>query len=251
MSLGWYAYGVISSEELTEPPMVEGIDPSHPVLLSGSGNIRAVVSEVEISNFEGPALQENINKEGWLEAQVRAHERVLDTLVPLTTVVPMRFGSIFSSEGSLQQMLEESADALTECLDRVRGRVEWGVKVYKNADERIEVPSGPASGRDYLLRRSAEMRAAQEAIEAAGSAAQEIYEELSKSSDGAVLVTSSRERDASIVLNAAYLISESRRDEFMERAHRVQEAHAGFVLEVTGPWPAYNFTKVDVAGVGS
>jgi hypothetical protein len=251
MSLGLYAYGVIEGAGLPELPQVEGIDPSHPVTVIGSGRVSAVASKVDVSNFEGEALQANVNKEGWLEAQVRAHERVLDTLVPLMAVVPMRFGSIFSSKGALQQMLEENVDALTECLDRVRGKVEWGVKLYRNADERVEVPSAPASGRDYLQRRSAEMRAAEEAIAAAGSVAQEVYEELAKSSDGAVMVASRRERDASMVLNAAYLVPDSRRDEFMKRADRAQEDHPGFVLEITGPWPAYNFTKVDVAGVGS
>jgi hypothetical protein len=41
----------------------------------------------------------------------------------------------------------------------------------------------------------------------------------------------------------AFLVSRERFDEFHAAAERIAEAHAplGFRLELTGPWPAYNF----------
>lgn len=203
-----------------------------------------------MSDFEGDALEANVARPGWLERHVRAHQTVLEALLSLTTVVPMRFGSIFSTRTFLRQMLEDNADALKECLEGVRGKLEWGLKLYRMAEEKTEAP--PAhSGRDYLLRRSAQIREAEDAEAAAASIAQDVYERLAKCSDGAVFLKNRRDGDALLLLNAAYLVSDDRREEFKSRARTLQHAHPGLVLEITGPWPAYNFTKLDVAGVRS
>ena len=48
-----------------------------------------------------------------------------------------------------------------------------------------------------------------------------------------------------MVLNAAYLISNEKIEEFNKEAERLKQEiqSEGFSLEYSGPWPAYNFTK--------
>jgi len=48
-----------------------------------------------------------------------------------------------------------------------------------------------------------------------------------------------------MVLNAAYLISDEKVDEFNKEAERMKQEiqEKGFCFEYSGPWPAYNFTK--------
>jgi hypothetical protein len=45
----------------------------------------------------------------------------------------------------------------------------------------------------------------------------------------------------------AFLVAGERLDDFREEAERLARAHAdaGFRLEMTGPWPAYNFSTGD------
>jgi hypothetical protein len=48
-----------------------------------------------------------------------------------------------------------------------------------------------------------------------------------------------------MILNAAYLISRDKVEDFKKEAHRLnQEIQAiGLCLEYNGPWPAYNFVN--------
>src|SRR5437764_236371 len=52
-----------------------------------------------------------------------------------------------------------------------------------------------------------------------------------------------------VALNAAYLVPVARRDELMACLAELQRTSGdAYVIEVSGPWPPYSFTAVDVAG---
>ena len=52
-----------------------------------------------------------------------------------------------------------------------------------------------------------------------------------------------------MVLHAGYLLAEERREPFHELAGRLAEHYRpeGLLVEVTGPWPPYNFVDRDVS----
>ena len=52
-------------------------------------------------------------------------------------------------------------------------------------------------------------------------------------------------RDEDMVLNASYLLAESRVDEFQALVESLSHRHRedGIELECTGPWPAYHFVE--------
>src|SRR5206468_3172509 len=114
-------------------------------------------------DYEGARLEANLNDRDWLERAVRHHEKVIEDLLHRTAVVPMRFGSIFSTDAGLRAMLEDNAAAFADLLDSVRGRCEWGIRVVADRDvlTRQLAPSAKAatSGGDYLRRRRAELQA--------------------------------------------------------------------------------------------
>ena len=58
-----------------------------------------------------------------------AHHAVVKRLMEQTTVLPVAFGTIADSPKALLGILKENSDAFVEQLDRVRGKVEMGLRV--------------------------------------------------------------------------------------------------------------------------
>ena len=247
MTPGVYVYGVVETGSLTGID-VEGVEGGPPALFC-VGDLTAIVCGVDVAEFEGEALERNVSSPEWLEQKVRAHEAVLEDALAKTSVVPMRFGSIFSSPDGVQRLLTDQAAEFHAALARVRGRKEWGVKLHCDANRVVEsVAGGPetSSGRGYLERRKAQLDAGARAAEIAAEVAAETHRSLVELADEAVTSTL---RDG-VVLNGAYLVRDEARTDFMRRIEELQRDHDGaFVFEVTGPWPPYNFTDADVGGM--
>jgi hypothetical protein len=220
--------------------------------LFGVGDLTAIVGGVDVAEFEGEALERNVASPEWLEQKVRAHESVLEAVLARAAVVPMRFGSIFSSPAGLQRMLTEHAAEFRAALARVQGRTEWGVKLHCDGARVVEsltgAPADPSSGRGYLEQKKTQLDAQARAAEAAAEVAAHAHESLAALADEAVTGAPR----AGEVLNGAYLVRDEERTAFMRRVEELQRDHAdAFVFEVTGPWPPYNFTNADVGGPAS
>ena len=112
--------------------------------------------------------------------------------------------------------------------------------------ERVQTPDAQP-GRAYLERRQVERDVAAEATALLTEAARNAHARLlERSVAGTVSRPHSREltgRDDEMFLNAAYLVPRDRQAGFIRCAEAQQEAVAeeGLVIEVTGPWPPYNF----------
>ena len=55
-----------------------------------------------------------------------------------------------------------------------------------------------------------------------------------------------------MILNGVYLVDREREDELRAALEELRSGHGdrGLVLELTGPWPAYNFVRPASAVVG-
>jgi hypothetical protein len=241
---GLYTFAVLDGGSVDDAELA-------PRRLVAVGPIAAVVENVAVEEFEGENLERNLADRDWLERMVRHHEAVIESLLGGRAVVPMRFGSIFSTEAGLRSMLEENATAFIGMLDRVRGRTEWGVRV--NADREAMVrglapaPTAAGSGGDYLRRRKAEMKADEEVGAEAARIAREVHEALvERAEDGVVLQP--RVPDPQTLITSAYLVPFSDQDAFLASAKELDAKYEGISLDVTGPWPPYSFISADVGG---
>jgi hypothetical protein len=167
------------------------------------------------------------------------HERVVDRLMAEHTVLPMRFGTRLEDVEQLRQVLRERRAAFTTALDRVRGRVELGVRalaaapaVTASGDPVPALPPGPPlTGRDYLLGKLRNGRQAEDA-------AQALHEPLV-----ALSVEARRQapRSPQELLRASYLVDRAVVARFRATVERLQRAHPEAGILCTGPWPAYSF----------
>ena len=85
----------------------------------------------------------------------------------MTTIVPLRFGAIYRSREHVGRMLDERGDEFAATLERVRGHVELGVKVWVDRQAGTDPrgrsePAAGGVGAAYLQRRRQEQERSRE-----------------------------------------------------------------------------------------
>jgi Gas vesicle synthesis protein GvpL/GvpF len=234
----WCAYASVGPVEAQLRRVVaDGLE------LVGDDEVAVVVGEVPEADFAAEVLAERLNDRTWLERAVSDHDAVMRRLLAVATVVPLRFGSLHNDLASVDEFLSEHRAEFLDTLERVRGRVELGVKVWV-APPAAEAGEQPVTGRGYLERqrkaRDDEARSRANIDERLRL----IHTRLLEVSVAGVLnrpqpreLTGERREMA---MNAAYLVPAAD-DAFVAEVERLRGAHPDVVLEVTGPWAPYNF----------
>jgi hypothetical protein len=243
-----YLYAVTDADA-PEPEVATGVDGAA-VRRIVSGRLAAVVASVDAVRFGEEALRRSLEDLQWLEATARAHHAVVDAAAQAGPVAPVRLATVYLDDERVRGLLDERAAAFVATLDRIRGRVEWGVKGYaapSDAPVEPEPTDGGGPGRSYLARRLAERNRAARGQEEALAAAEAVHRELA-----AVTLAGRRYppqdprltgREEEMVLNAAYLVDAGRAPDL----HRAVEERsgAGVRLELTGPWAPYSFATLE------
>jgi hypothetical protein len=220
------------------------------------GGLTVLVSRVAESEFAAEPLRQNLNNLDWLERVARSHEAVLDSVLGTATMVPLRLCTLFEDEESARRMLERERPALEHALGELEGRQEWGAKLLVDPAalrERVQAPGAGAteatggSGAAYLRQRRAERETRDEARALARGLAEDVHDRLAAVAVDAV-TRPPQNRDLSghqgeMLLNAAYLVETTRVDELRDAAAELEARHAplGARVQLTGPWPPYNF----------
>ncbi|MEV7194766.1 GvpL/GvpF family gas vesicle protein [Streptomyces sp. NPDC093510] len=226
----------------------------------------ALVGPVPERDFSEKALRAHLEDLDWLSDTARAHQRVIDALTSVTCPLPLRLATVFRDDSGVRAMLEDGAERFHRVLERIDGRVEWGVKVHMLSEESTapQPPaaaprqSGPGSGRDYLRRRRSQRTAQEEGWQRAEAFARRLHETLSRHADDSRLHAPQNSELSRTpgrnVLNAAYLVSRADSEEFVELVDRTkdeEEGTSGLRVELTGPWAAYSFTDDGATGDAS
>jgi hypothetical protein len=207
-------------------------------------------------------LTESLNDLAWLEGVARAHQRVIDAAFEGGPVVPLRLCTIYESDEGVRELLREDARRFGELLDALDGREEWSVKLFVDP-ERLETEAAADDGEQessegelgaggaYLARRKADRSARAAADQLAGELAEEVHARLQDwASDATVGRPQNPElsgHSGQMLLNGAYLVESERSENFAQLVEELQGRYAGVGarLEISGPWPPYNFIAGD------
>ncbi|MFI5684272.1 GvpL/GvpF family gas vesicle protein [Streptomyces sp. NPDC051636] len=249
-----YVYAVCRPFGAPLQAQLTGVGGAPPALLHHHGLV-AVVSTVPEADFAEDALRAHLEDLDWLTATARAHQGVIDALTTVTTPLPLRLATVFRDDSGVRTMIEAREEELRRTLDRIEGRVEWGVKVYADpAPEPPEDPaSRPASGRDYLRRRRAQTRSHEDMWQKAEAFAERLHHTLSERAEDSRLHAPQNPELSGVqarnVLNAAYLVPRAHSEEFVEIVDLAKDETQtpGLRVELTGPWAPYSFAG-DVRG---
>lgn len=201
------------TDGLEAVPDVDGIDDEPP-------------RRLRCDDFELVVTEHDANVEP-SEAAVLAHARVVEALLSAAdALLPARFGLDFADRAALEAAVRERTPKLAESLERVRGRVELGVRVVGEQPD-----AGPAeTGREYLEARRQEV-----------GIVDDVHETLAGQARAASLGRSGGQ----LVLSGAYLVGPEGIPDFLRAVEELEAAHPRLSFALTGPWPPYSFAGVD------
>lgn len=254
--VAYYCYCIARREALLALEGLQSIVGGSPPYAVPVGGMQAIVSRVPGKEYCEERLRANLQRAEWLKAAVLSHEQVVEGCLRETEVVPMRFGTIFRSEGDLVEALSRRQDEMLDKMVDLRGKQEWGIRLIADQyrlrqylmDNDVELnhlrdgvalkPVGAA----YFFRKRLEERLTRRMEQARAEAAQETYVRLAVAATRAtVLERSESAAEGEPVLNAAFLVTREQLEELLALADRIISERSWLGCQLSGPWPPYSF----------
>jgi ElaB/YqjD/DUF883 family membrane-anchored ribosome-binding protein len=265
--LGYYVYCVAESaaaRELDPGSFPTPIENDTKLEWITANDLAALCSPVPLDSYGEEALAERLSDAAWTAVRAMRHETVVEYVAKRVSLVPLRFGTIYLERARIERMLTEKGRELAQVLERLRGREEWGVNVYADRAtlmasitsvsprlrEMVQQAESASPGQAYLMQKKIEAMRVDEIRVALNEIIDEVEKQLSEQADDAarlrILKVEATEH-GELKGKFAFLVKRSEFEEFRDAAERLAEEHlaAGVRLELTGPWPAYNFTVFD------
>ena len=200
-----YVYGITEPDELVLD--IAAINGSEEVTTMQHRELGVLVSRV--SSTEIDRTDENL----------KAHDRVLREALTHgdgRTVVPMRYGMVFSNQTTLKTVLDGAYRSLRNSLDELAETVELGIKVVggtNGSPDRDEIERAAANTVDPISLAAVD---------------NELFSDR-------------------LLLNRSYLVRRDDQDQFGEAVANFEEqASAETTVQYTGPWAPYNFVDIEI-----
>jgi hypothetical protein len=156
------------------------------------------------------------------DREVNEYQAVVESVFEQRTILPAPFGVVFRSRDQVERWLKMHYIALTEGVHLVDGRCVMRLHIRSpDADtEDGEVPDGAAQ-------------------------AAEAFRALRRQAAAAVPL---RTGDPHPVLSGAFLVERASWRDFVNSVAEQAKRSDGLRFEPTGPWPPYDFVRLDLGG---
>ncbi|MDP2925616.1 MAG: GvpL/GvpF family gas vesicle protein [Nanoarchaeota archaeon] len=153
------------------------------------------------------------------DKEAMEHADILKKIAKKTTSIPMAFGNVFNDEKILESVLKKSYNVIKESLEKIKNKIELGVKVIKNNEENM--------------------------ITNEGKITIEILNSLNNLSVTNVQGENFSER---LLLNHSFLVEKDNFPKFSNAIANLEKKYKQFKFIYTGPWPPYSFVNIHVRG---
>jgi hypothetical protein len=266
MALAFYVYCIAehaAAAELPPESLPSAIEEDSRLEWVVTGELAALSSQVPLESYNEESLAEHLSDASWTAARAMRHETITEYIAKRAAIVPLRFGTIYLERAGIERMLSEKGRELREILERLRGREEWGVNVFCDQSvlmssitsvspvlrELSERAAQASPGQSYLMQKKIDTLKVNESRAALNRIIEHVEKTLSEQSDDAkrlrVLKVEATEH-GELKAKFAVLVKKSVFENFRGAAEHLAQEHqaAGLRLELTGPWPAYNFTQI-------
>jgi hypothetical protein len=224
-----------------------------------STDLCAIVSEVPLEDFCGAAAELRMQDLAWVAPRALCHEEVVEKARRQSPVLPVSFGTLFSSPESLEEFLGLHQETISKFLDRVADQDEWSVKGLldrKRAGRSLisesiaaqqaqldALPPGTRYFQEKRIRAGAEKELSLWLNQACRRVASDLREQAPDFCECPVVPGKPPEGRPEVVVNWAFLLPKSLTNAFRARIDRLNADHApqGLIFELSGPWPPYRF----------
>jgi hypothetical protein len=253
-----YLYGIVP-HDAAEPDEVRGIEGA-PVRLVRAGGVAGIVSPVPDDAYGEETLNARLADLAWVGERGVAHERVLSWFVDRGPVVPLTPFSLHGYEARVRERLEEGGEQFRATLQRLTGRREWGVRIWRTPAVEAHLDdlspqlqamnheiAAASPGRRYLLERKRATLRAEELRGISARVAREAFTTLARHAEAAqqlpIAAPSNPAAERTLALHAAFLVADTEFAAFEQPLSELVARYrpAGFEWEFTGPWPPYHF----------
>jgi hypothetical protein len=153
------------------------------------------------------------------EADIEQHLTIVQQLFARDPILPAPVGTVFKSNEVLQRWMELHYVALSDALAWVEDRFASRVHITR------------AMGRESDKEAGSDLAAV----------AAEVTRSLRRHAVSTVPLRA--EEVTGIVLSAAYLVERDLWEEFSDSVDDQRERHRSVKIELTGPWPPYDFVR--------
>lgn len=261
---GYYVYCIaesVAAEQLDAGSFPAAIEDNAKLEWVTANDLAALASAVPLDVYGEEALAERLSDATWTAVRAMRHETVVEYVAKRASVVPLRFGTIYLERASIERMLSDRGRELRQIIERLRGREEWGVNIYwdraammvsitgvsPRLRELARQAEAASPGQAYLMQKKIETLRVDEARTALNEIINRVEEVLGQHADEVkrlrILKVEATEH-GELKGKFAFLVKRAQFEEFRAAAERLAEENvaAGVRLELTGPWPAYNFS---------
>ena len=201
-------YGVAAVENGQAASLVEGTSLVH---------FRALAAIVEPSHYSAPPLGDE-ETERYLE--------VLEEAYSNAAVLPAPPGTVFQSQSTLMRWMELHYFTLTEALAVIEGHAAARVSITARAGQ----PEGEA-GRSF-----------------AAVAADSLRSLRNQAAATVTLPKDDADDEDGVVARASFLVDSQRWETFKDTVNKEAQRHPALAFQVTGPWPPYDFVRMQFGG---
>ena len=247
----FYMYGIVSTNQVVDSMFagIEGLQERSVVYSLPCGNLTAIVSKLTDTAFSPYVIRKSMRDNGWLKDQVRHHAGVLSEAKGLMTIIPLRFGTVFSSENGIRRFVETQRSKMLDTLSRLQDKSEFGIRVVCDAERLLS--SAEFKGIVDQQKYSKDGGFSLDAIMA--NVARRIHAPLNDMASEAVskgVPAAQTAENMIVALNSTYLVPVVGEKNFRARVTTLAQEmrNFGVTIEVSGPWPPYHFVDVDMGG---
>jgi len=261
----YYIYCIAESaaaEQLPVDSLPAAIEEDAKLEWVTTNTLAALASLVPRATYSEETLADNLTDATWTAIRAMRHETVVEFVAKRASVIPLRFGTIYLDRSGIEQMLTGKHRELVGIIEHLRGREEWGVNVYSDRAvllssitsvspvlrDLVERAQQAPPGQSYLMQKKIEALKIDEARVAVNRIVDQVEDTLKAQTDEArrlrILKVETTEH-GELKAKFAFLVQRSAFEKFRDAAEQLAREHqsAGIRLELTGPWPVYNFVQ--------
>lgn len=229
------------------------------------GRLAALVERVPASEFAPAVLEHRLGSVEWVAELARRHEAQLEQAMAAGPVIPARLCTLFSGDEAVRRLLADDEADFLAVLERLTGAQEWGLKIYcdmaalrsaltgRFAASKAPPDALPMSpGQAFVLAKRREAQVAEMVArrleEVQGLVLDVIEPIVFETCVKRLLPAAATQREERMIANLGVLVAHDQLAALAMAVDDVLEAVAGegFVIEQSGPWPPYSFTRSDL-----
>ncbi|MFZ5967757.1 MAG: GvpL/GvpF family gas vesicle protein [Bacillota bacterium] len=257
MDFGIYFYGVTLDEDWKKHN-IPGIDANACIDKITVDDLNAVFSLVPLEEFGSPAIDQNIENLEWLKTKAEIHMKVLNEIMSLKQLIPMKFCTIFYDDEKIKNLLRTNYEDLKNALSYLSEKQEWSCKAYYDKKQFVNQYTANAKktindtkmskGASYFKKKKLDSEMEEKAEREIFQIAEELFNEIKelgidfkRNKNVAKEITQKKE---DMILNISLLLDDEHSTKLIEEIEmKNQKLKDQFIyIECTGPWPPYDFS---------